>query len=300
MKLNLTTDFMTLSIYDKKPNNQTICNDLCFNLEGGRSLEMQTDELWHTPLISLDKDITISDELFHLEVYDTVGNWRLNVVDEDNLANNIEYTNQLLSTIAPTPFVASGTSVLKSIVSIEVNKDITASIVGTVLCIYAPINLYDIYYEVNSKAIKEAKLQLRYYGVASSSGVSLYSDTDEPVFATAKPSTLFDTKVSEFVLKNYKLYGMDFFMKNHKADLRAIKDKANTYHYYGSTQVLKCLFLCMNVDNPTSKQKISLFDILKFAFNQKYTLKLDLSDVKATIKVDKHKVFMEFTLYEIN
>lgn len=294
VKLTLTTDFMTLSIYDKKPNKQTICNDLCFNLEGGRSLEMQTDELWHTPLISLDKDITISDELFHLEVYDNVGNWRLNVVDEDNPANNIEYTNQLLSTIAPTPFVASGTSVLKSIVSIEVNKDIVTSIVGTVLCIYAPINLYDIYYEVNSKAIKEAKLQLRYYGVAS------YSDTDGLVLVAAKPSALFDTKVSEFILKNYRLYGMDFFMKNHKADLRAIKDKENTHHYYGSTQVLKCLFLCMNVDNPTSKQKISLFDILKFTFNQKYALKLDLSDVKATIKVDKHKVFMEFTPYGIN
>lgn len=255
---------------------------------------MQTDELWHTPLISLDKDITISDKVFHLNIYDTVGDWRLNVVDDDNPANNIEYTNQLLSTLAPTPFVASGDSILKSMISIEVNKDIVASIVGTVLCIYAPINLYDIYYEVNSKALKEAKLQLRYYGVAS------YSDTDGLVLVAAKPSPLFDTKVSEFILKNYKLYGMDFFMKNNKDDLRAIKDKANTYHYYGSTQVLKCLFLCMNVDNPTYKQKISLFDILKFTFNQKYTLKLDLSDVKATIKVDKQEVFMEFTSYGIN
>mgnify|MGYP004520121651 FL=1 len=294
VKLTLTTDFMTLSIYDKKSNNQTICNDLCFNLEGDKLLEMQTNELWHNPLISLDKDTTISDEVFHLNVYDTVGDWRLNVVDEDNPANNIEYTNQLLSTIAPTPFVASRNSILKNIVSIEVNKDIVASIVGTVLCIYAPIDLYDIYYEVNIKALNEANLQLRYYGVAS------YSDTDGLVLVAAKPSTLFDTRISEFILKKYRLDDMDFFMETHKSGLRAIKDKENTYHYYGSTQVLKDLFLCMNVDNPTSKQKISLFDIIKFTFNQKYTLKLDLSNVKATIKVDKQKLFMEFTPYGIN
>lgn len=294
MKLTLTTDFITLNIYDKKPNNQTICNDLCFNLEGGRSLELQTDELWHTPLVSLDKDITLSDELFHLEIFDSVGNWKLNVIDDDNPANNIEYTSQLLHTIVPTSYMSSSTSVLKSIVTIEVNKDITASIVGRVLCIYAPVGLYDVYYEVNSKAIKESNLQLRYYGVSSP------SDPDEFVLGTTRPGGIFDTKVSEFILKNYRLGDIDTFMDTYKSDIRAINDKANTYHYYGSTQVLKSLFLCMNVDNPTSKQKISLFDIIKFTFNQKYTLKLDLSNVKATIKIDKHKLFMEFTPYGIN
>ena len=298
MKLTFTTDFMTIDIYNKKPNSPTICNDICFTLEAAQSLELQADEIWHKPLINLNQEVTLDGTEFSLRVYDLVENWKLSVIDEENLANNTEYTSQILHTLTPNssrpgavssnPFSGKTFNPFKNIIPIVINKDLTLNIVGRTLTLYIPKDLYDIHYKVNSKAIRESHLQLRYYSVAI-----------HPEYGSNKVTStgiMFDTKYSMFKFKDYKLLGIDDFMETYKETLKIMGKKKDTYQYYGSTKPLRSIFMCLGTNNPTSRQKICIWDMIKLTFDKRYTLSLELSNITANIKVDGQKLLMDFTL----
>lgn len=244
MSITLKTEFLTFKIKKKDLSHPTIHNILDFSM---------------FKYFSNILNYNINADRFALTVSRSTP-WSITESNTNQL-----YESALLNAIIG---IDSNESV-----SLDLDPSINAYFSSIRLIIMIPKKKFDIFYEFNYVAFKPNGFNIHYYDINIDGNLVNLAD-----YITREIGEL--NKVNMYLTDDYKLIGIEDFSHNNpisginnindaSIDAASINDASITAIYKGaltdSDSPLKNLELSLNIDNPASDQKVSLYDLVAYS-----------------------------------
>lgn len=264
MSITIETDFLTFKIKEKDLSHPTIHNVLDFSMfkyfSNLLNYSINTDYFVLTVLRSTHWSITESST---------------NQLYESDLLNAIIDIN------------------LDESIPLDLDPSIDAYFSSVRLIIRIPKKKFDIFYEFNYEAFKPNGFNIHYYDINIDGNlVDLAEYTERGIDGL--------NKVNMYITADYKLIGIKDFSRNNaiseinnindaSINDASINDAYITAIYKGaltdSDSPLKNLELSLNIDNPASDQRVSLYDLV--AYSDDKGLRISFNKYKCEISRTK-------------